>query len=184
MLELQSQRLLVRDFAEGDWALVHALSREPAVTRYQAWMRVASEAEARQWAKNAVHHNQLVPRRAYNTVLIEHDTAQTVGWLGWGLREGHEHSHFSFGYAMLPSHWGRGYMTEAVCLALDFMFTQLGTLTVQSECASSNRASARVLEKAGLVLVERWHEHDEETGQSQEELRYRITLDEWGLRLQ
>jgi hypothetical protein len=74
--------LLLRDFVEDDAAAVYALSQEPAVTRYQTWLRLSSPADARQWVQNAIYHNQLQPRQAYNLAIVYQQ--QTVGWIGWG----------------------------------------------------------------------------------------------------
>lgn len=179
MLELSTNRLLVRDFAEGDWQLVYRLSREQLVTRYQSWMRVADEAAAGQWERGAMYHNGLMPRRAYNMALVERSSNQAIGWLGFGLRDGHEHNNFSFGYALLPAYWGKGYMTEAVQAALGFMFGSLDAEHVQAYCAASNPASQRVLEKSGLRFVSREPDHDEELCITEDYLYYASTLAEW-----
>ena len=113
MFELPTERLMLRDLVEDDWRLVYAMSREPGVTRYQSWLRIPDEARARQWVGDAMHHNRLVPRRAYNVAVVERASEQALGWLGFGLREGFDHGEFSFGYGLLPRVWGRGYMTEA-----------------------------------------------------------------------
>jgi RimJ/RimL family protein N-acetyltransferase len=81
---LHTARLLLRDFVEDDAAAVYALSQEPTVTRYQTWLRLASPADARRWVQNAMYHNQLQPRQAYNLAIV-HGQQVIVGLGGDGL---------------------------------------------------------------------------------------------------
>ena len=64
MFEFGTTRLLLRDLVEDDWPTIYALSQAPAVTHYQSWLRLATEAEVRRWVQQAIYHNQLQPRQA------------------------------------------------------------------------------------------------------------------------
>jgi hypothetical protein len=63
--------------------------------------------------------------------------------------------------------------------AIDYMFEPLEARLVYGECASSNRASARVMEKCGLTLVAQWNEPDATTGTGETHQRYAIGVGEW-----
>lgn len=58
----------------------------------------------------------------------------------------------SFGYIVAPSHWGRGYATEAGEALLDWAFDTWDLNRVQAEADTRNPASRRVLEKLGFTL--------------------------------
>jgi len=179
MFENHTKRLVLRDFVEADWMAIFAMSQAPLVMRYQSWLRLASEAEARQWVLQAKHHNDLEPRGAYNLAIIQQDTQAVIGWIGWGQSSVPERGDYDFGYALLPEAWGRGYMTEALQSALDYMFETMAARMVYGECAKSNRASARVMEKSGLRLVDQWIEADTLTSAHETHERYAIRLEEW-----
>jgi RimJ/RimL family protein N-acetyltransferase len=68
-----------------------------------------------------------------------------------GLRVDFLHSRGELGYWIGVPYWGRGYATEAARRLVGFAFDTLGLNRVHASCFSRNRASARVLEKAGLV---------------------------------
>jgi hypothetical protein len=51
--------------------------------------------------------------------------------------------------------WRRGYMSEAVNVMLRFIFEVQLKESAYASCAAANRASAGVLEQAGMKLVER-----------------------------
>ena len=75
----------------------------------------------------------------------------------------------NLGYSMDAAFNGRGYMTEAVKLALRFAFEDLGLHRIQAGTLTHNYGSMRVLEKAGfrhegtalryLKINEQWQDH-------------------------
>lgn len=180
---LETRRLILRDLLESDWPLVYALSREPLVTRYQTWFRLDGKPEVQRWLGALLSQtNRRQPRVSFNLAIVLKENESAIGWLGFGEPEDPTKGDMGFGYALVPSVWGNGYMTEAVEAMLDFAFESLNKESVYATCAESNRASARVLEKAGLVLVERWQESDDDFGIVEEHLCYRQERSEWARR--
>lgn len=60
------------------------------------------------------------------------------------------------GYVIGPSwRWGQGRATAAARAAVTYEFEQLGLRRVWAEAVAANRASVRVLEKAGLSPIGR-----------------------------
>ena len=55
-------------------------------------------------------------------------------------------------YALLRSHWGRGIASEAVAGLLDWAFLDHGLTRLVATVHPENRASQRVLEKAGFQV--------------------------------
>jgi ribosomal-protein-alanine N-acetyltransferase len=177
MLKLSTPRLVLRDFIESDWSAIYALSQEAVVTRYQTWLRLSTVAEAQQWVRNAIYHNSLQPRHAYNlAVVYQH---QVIGWIGWGRATNSEFGNYDFGYALLPTAWGHGFMTEALHAAITYMFQSLDAQRVFGECASMNTASARVMEKVGMTLSATWSEHNKATDEEEEHRRYIVDVTSW-----
>jgi RimJ/RimL family protein N-acetyltransferase len=58
---------------------------------------------------------------------------------------------FQFGYCLARDAWGRGFATEAATAIVSKSLDQPEIWRVQAFCDVENRASARVLEKCGLV---------------------------------
>jgi ribosomal-protein-alanine N-acetyltransferase len=54
------------------------------------------------------------------------------------------------GYVLIPSERGKGYCTEAVQIALDYLFLSKDIVRVQAGTFPDNVASQRVLEKCGF----------------------------------
>jgi len=58
------------------------------------------------------------------------------------------------GYVLAPSHWGRGYATEAVRALTDMVFNLTPASRVIAHSRTGNLASCRVLEKSGFAFVD------------------------------
>jgi RimJ/RimL family protein N-acetyltransferase len=66
------------------------------------------------------------------------------------------------GYVLARAHWGRGYMPEAVRRVGEWAMEQPCIHRFGALCDAENRASQRVLEKAGLTcegVLRRWGFH-------------------------
>ena len=74
-----------------------------------------------------------------------------IGTCSLGL-ENAKSSEFSIGYNVRKDLWGNGYAGEMVYALIDFART-LGIKAITAPVAKENRASNRVLEKCGFVIV-------------------------------
>jgi len=71
-------------------------------------------------------------------------------------------SRVELGYILGRTYWGRGFMTEVVRAVSDSALAQPDVHRVWAVCDVDNRASARVLEKAGMERegrLRRWTSH-------------------------
>ena len=77
-----------------------------------------------------------------------------------------------FGYILGSAFWGQGYASEAAKALADWVMTQPGIYRLLATCHPENKASARVLQKAGLVeeaALDNWEtrpQRDEAAGPS------------------
>jgi RimJ/RimL family protein N-acetyltransferase len=58
---------------------------------------------------------------------------------------------YRLGYILHPNFRSKGYTTEAVKLLIDHLFNTKDIIRIQAECSPENKASIRVLEKAGFT---------------------------------
>jgi ribosomal-protein-alanine N-acetyltransferase len=75
----------------------------------------------------------------------------------------------TLGYWMGKPHAGKGYMTHALRLVLDFCFDELGLHRVEAACLPTNEPSQRLLRRSGfnedgyarkyLKICGEWHDH-------------------------
>jgi [ribosomal protein S5]-alanine N-acetyltransferase len=174
MFTIETPRLILRDLLESDLQPFFALASDPAVTRFQSFIRCADEDQARAYLRSAEIHNKAVPRFAYNLAILRKADGAWLGWFGMGRPEDPTLGDLDFGYGLRPAYWGQGYMTEVVKAMVDFSLRDLGIQSIFAECDEENPASARVMEKAGLRLWLAFEEFDEAVGQVTRMRRYGI----------
>jgi [ribosomal protein S5]-alanine N-acetyltransferase len=178
-VRLVTPRLLIRDFDAVDLPEVHALRSDPEVARFMDFAPETLE-ESRGWLTEVIFHNRQRPRRAYNLAIVHTGEDRAIGWIGIGRSGRHPaEGELGFGYMLHRAYWGRGLATEATRAILAFGFGRLGGTRASAWCYAENRASARVLEKAGLRFVRRYRDVEPKSGQLAECLEWAVRADEW-----
>jgi ribosomal-protein-alanine N-acetyltransferase len=85
-----------------------------------------------------------------NWAVTEKENDKCIGIIGF-YRTQPEHYRTEIGYMIIPEHWGKGYVTEAVKTLLDFAFNTLDFHTIEAVIDSRHASSERVLIKNGFV---------------------------------
>lgn len=155
---LATPRLLLRRPTPADAGpIFRNYAQDPAVVRYLSWRphREVGETSdflerlARQWDEGTAFTWVIAPGE---------DAENAVGMIGLSTERRHPHR-LTFGFVLARSCWGRGYMGEALGRVVGWAFEQPEIWRVWSCCHVENRASARVMEKAGLSregVARRW----------------------------
>ncbi len=87
--------------------------------------------------------------------------------------------HFVIGYKLLPDERNRGYCTEAVKIIVDYLFLSKNIVRIQAETNPRNRASQRVLEKAGFKREGLIRRSIFIKGKWEDGVQYSILREEW-----
>lgn len=146
---LTTERLVLRELHVGDAEVLFALRSDPVVMEYVARPLATSITEADEFIRNA-HEG-----RANNDALVWGITLpgsdHLLGTIAfWRMMK--EHHRAEIGYTLAPEHWGKGIVSEALAAVMDHGFRVLGLHSVEANTDPRNRASRRVLEKAGFRL--------------------------------
>jgi RimJ/RimL family protein N-acetyltransferase len=86
------------------------------------------------------------------TLFHERSTGQPIGWGGLQYSSIGIGERLTVGYLIKPDAWGRGYATEIAIASVAHAFGGLAIDHVYASVQSTNAASRRVLEKAGLSV--------------------------------
>ncbi len=95
------------------------------------------------------------------------------------LITGPDGSHQFLGYIIHPDHRNKGYCTEAIELMVDYLFLSKNIVRVQAESNPENKASIRVLEKAGFTFEGVRRKVAFMQGKYNDGAFYSILKDEW-----
>lgn len=149
-MELFSARLRFREFQPEDWQLLYYWSRDPNQTRYDSSPNLTRN-RARHIVDLIIGNRTLVPRRQFDFVLEHRLTHEVIGSVYLAERD-YRHRRAEIGYRITTDYWNMGYATEAASRLVQHA-EQTGIRTVYARVMTQNIASARVLEKIGLVRV-------------------------------
>lgn len=162
-LLLETPRLILREHAPGDLLPLHAMLSDPATTWYLPDMRKEHLAETEAYLRSVMRDDEANTRLRYNLMIVEKASGEAAGSVGLHVIDGGEFgAHYGLGYFVRRDLWNRGYATEAVGAALDFIFSA-DACRVSASCLAENLGSRRVLEKCGFTqegLLKRhtWHD--------------------------
>jgi RimJ/RimL family protein N-acetyltransferase len=175
---IETERLLLRPFAQGDYDALLAIQSRADVTRFLYWEpRTPDEvlpalerriADAALWQEGDT----------LGCAVVLRTTGELIGdcSLHWVSAE---HRVGEIGFVFHPDHHGRGYATEAARPLLEFGFATVGLHRIIGRLEARNVASARVLEKLGMRREALLIENEFVKGEWQSELDYAILDREW-----
>ena len=146
---LETERLLLRRMRPEDAEAMFAYASDPEVTRYVLWETHNSIVDTRNFLNFVAESYGRGDFGAWGIVFKE--TGAFIGTCGFDAGYSPEHARAEVGYALSRDYWGRGIMPEAVRALLRFGFEMLDLNRIESRCILENKASARVMEKAGMV---------------------------------
>jgi ribosomal-protein-alanine N-acetyltransferase len=175
---LRTPRLVLREFTAEDWATTHAYQQDPRYLRYYDRERV-TEREAQAFVYMFILWQGEQPRIRTQLAITLAGTSELIGNVGL-RREGPDEPLADMGYELSPTHWGRGFATEAVRAMVDMGFgTWPGLHRIHAHCIAENEASARVLLRAGLRQEARLRDHQCFKGRFWDVLMFGMMRDEW-----
>jgi len=174
-MELQTPRLMLREFVLEDWPAVHVYASDPEVVRYMPW-GPNDEVASQSFVRRAVDNQSNAPRTEYDLAITLRDDGRLIGGCGIYRRRYREGE---MGYCLHREYWNKGYVTEAAGALLKFAFTQEDFHRIYATCDPRNIGSARVMEKNGMRREGYLKEHLLKDGKWRDSLLYAILDWEW-----
>lgn len=146
---MQTGHLHIRPFTLDDAEEYWPLVRLPEVLRYTGEQAYASLDDVRRTLRERPLNDYAV-RGFGRMACIEKSTGRLVGFSG--LKYLDDLQEVDVGYRFLPDCWGKGYATESARALMQRGAEEHGITRVIGLVEPGNVASARVLEKLGLVF--------------------------------
>lgn len=176
-LKIVTQRLVLREFVEEDWAAVLAYQQDGSYLRYYPWTD-RTEADARSFVQTFIEWQCEVPRRRFQLAVTLKDCGTLIG--NCGIRRKPDNGwEADIGYELAPECWGQGYATEAARALVNFGFRDLGLERISSWCIADNAASARVLERLGFRQEGRLRSNEYFKGRWWDTLLFALLKRDW-----
>jgi RimJ/RimL family protein N-acetyltransferase len=175
---LETDRLWLRPFTEGDFEALSAYQSRPDVTRFLYWEPRGPQ-EVRAALEKKIASRAIRSEGDVLALAVElRSTSQVIGDFILGLTS-EQHRTAEIGYVIHPDHHGKGYATEAGWVLLRIGFEHLGLHRVVAGLDARNVASARVLEKLGMRQEAHFVENEFVKDEWQSAIEYAILDREW-----
>jgi ribosomal-protein-alanine N-acetyltransferase len=178
--ELETGRLILRRWREGDLDLFAALNSDGEVMEHMVSTLSTDETAAMIERIEAHFEANGFGLWAVELAL----TGEFVGFAGLSIPrfEAHFTPAVEVGWRLSRSHWGKGYATEAAAAAMEFGFNQAELDEIVSFAVPANTRSTRVMERLGMTrdpADDFDHPVVSEPSPLQRHVLYRISRERW-----
>ncbi len=147
-IRLETERLILRNFAPADIEDLHAQLSDPEVMRY--YSHPSSREESEKWLEGIL--------RDYETngfgmlAVCLRGTGGYAGQAGVVRRQIDGRERHYLAYLIRKDLWGNGYATEAARKVLQYAFDELDIEKVEALIRPDNTASVRIADKLGMKV--------------------------------
>ena len=178
---LETVRLVLRPFENGDLDELHAFHSLPEVARFLYW-EARDREQVRAELDTKVGQTVLEDEgQVLALAVVWREVGVVVGevslhWLSRRHRQG------ELGFVFHPGYQGRGLATEAAEAVLGLGFDGLGLHRMIGRCDTLNVPSARLMERLGMRREAHFVQNELFKGAWGDELVYAMLEDEWRAR--
>ncbi len=171
----RGQRLELRELTPGDVDAVHAIYGSEAATEHLSF-EPRTHDEVRGIVERSIASASTTPRTEY--ALAACAEGELVGFVRLAM-DPHQQRAATMGFALRPDTWGRGYGLECVQLILGLGFEELDLHRIWGARSPRNSASARTMQRAGMVEEGRIREHVLKSGMWRDSVVHAVLEREW-----
>ena len=170
-LELKTCTLRSWEWRDRDAIVRHANNRKVSLNLRDRFPYPYTDRDARNWLDAVIG---LEPETNFAIDVA----GEAVGGIGYTMQYDVARRSAEIGYWLGEGFWGRGIATEALIAATDHAFANHDLCRVFAHVFDWNRASARVLEKAGYAFEGRMRKSVTKEGQTIDQLMYAMIREE------
>ena len=149
-MDIQTTRLILKEISWDDLEKIHQLHSIPEVDEFNTLGIPRNLDETRNNIKADIEDQKASPRSRFCWKAFLKETGEFIGIAGMTL----SNDRFKMGefyYKLFPEFWGRGLATEMAKVLIKFGFEECKLHRIEAGVATENKASIRVLEKAGMT---------------------------------
>ncbi|HEV8536112.1 MAG TPA: GNAT family N-acetyltransferase [Candidatus Limnocylindria bacterium] len=150
-LPLETERLVIRPYRDGDAAGLHDVFGSPEVMRWTPSPPSKDVAETAQRLARTMAFTERQPPGLGLWALDLRASGEFLGQVGLFPVEG-KGPDVEVAYELAPRAWGHGYATEAARALIDYGFAEMGLARIVALILADNTRSRRVAEKCAMTL--------------------------------
>ncbi|RKR80886.1 RimJ/RimL family protein N-acetyltransferase [Mucilaginibacter gracilis] len=146
MVELKAEGFCLRQWKPGDEKLLVKYANNPSVSRYLSdrFCYPYTHEYAQEWVSFQLQ------KTSVDNLVIDID-GEIAGGIGIEFKQDIFRKTALIGYWLGEPFWGKGIMTEALKLMVNYCFETFDLVRIQAGVFEGNPASMQVLQKAGFI---------------------------------
>ncbi|MEJ7577132.1 MAG: GNAT family protein [Pyrinomonadaceae bacterium] len=173
---LESERLILRRFADADLLPFLSYLNDPLVARYQTW-----ESYTERGAKEVIEQQRNLepgmPGQWFSFALELKETRTLIGHVSFKMEEDRQQTEIGFTLARMYHRQGLAF--EASACVIDYLFGELGLHRVTAIVDCENERSISLLSRLGMRREGHFVENIWFKGKWGSEYAYAVLRDEW-----
>lgn len=151
---ISSNRIVLRKPTLADAEILFKkYTSDPEVTKYSTWEPHNSVADTENFLKMCLE--KWNEGSEFNFIIEEKETSEILGM----FKIKPNGTIANVGYVIERNEWNKGYATEVVQAAIDFLFQNTELTAIQSFCDIENTASEKVMIKSGMKFLNKLPAH-------------------------
>lgn len=175
--QMETKQLILRQFNHNDVNDVFEYASEPDIAKFVVWYAHTSKFESLEFINNTVE--AYLKNKPAPWAIVSKKNGKVIGSIGFNKFDT-ENEKADIGFAISKKYWGKGITSHALKLIIDYGFSKLELNRIEAHCIIGNKASARVLEKAGMKYEGTFREFTKIKGKFISAKFYAILKSEWG----
>ena len=173
---LETERLMLRDVQTGDFEAIYAYSSNPVF--YQSMGRSVPASKEKVWSDIQTILQTDKKGSPRNWIIVLKSNGQVIGDCGFNeYRANNRRGEIN--YAIDPNLWNQGFATEAALGVIRFGFETMHLNRIQAICNTANKASERVIQKAGMKYEGLLRNYIQFEGKLLDMKMYSLLRNEW-----
>jgi RimJ/RimL family protein N-acetyltransferase len=180
-MRLVTERLVLRELTLADAPILRAGINDKDISGF---LLVVPHPYTKRHAEEFITRAQAAakkkPRKNYELAIQSKESKELLGVIGISSVDANQGT-ATIGYWLAKQHWRRGYMTEALAAAIDFLFLKLKLRRIDIGAFTENEASNGLIRKMGFTHegILRKKRRSKATGKIHDEHVYGLLREEW-----
>jgi aminoglycoside 6'-N-acetyltransferase len=149
---LATERLSIEPLSLRDVSTFVAYRQEPEIARYQSWDSDFSTDQGIELIRSQDGVDLPASGEWLQLAIHDRDSGELLGDVALHRIATNDQS-FEIGFTLASAHQGRGLAREAVRRLLEFLFSEVGAVTIRASCDNRNAASISLLRAVGFLAL-------------------------------
>jgi len=174
MIELKTERLILRHLNADDAPDFFEYRSEPEANKFQGWIPKTLQ-DAENFIRYRISEKPNIPDTWIQLGIILKSSGKLIGDIGVYFLPDKD-IEVRLGYTLSRDHQGSGYATEALKILIDHLMIAFGKTRFIALIAPENLPSIRLVKRLGFILIEKDTDPESRDDAYPEDLLYVLNI--------